>query len=232
MPLPLRLLAVDRQVYVYIFVSRPLVHDLVIVHQILHAPGAVYDVQHPVAVAVVAAVVDHGAQRRQTDTARDEQQILARERRVHGEAVAVRTADRDLLTDLHRVEPVRHTATLLDRKLHVLLVRRRGRNGKHRLSDARDRQHRALSRLMLERLFSVRRDHAEGLDVRRVDTDVRHHTNDRHQRFSSLSHRFSLPQSSSPLRYSSKSDTSSRICRSRRSYIARRCSPDSTPACA
>ena len=218
--------------HVYVRIRRPFVHDLAVVHQILHTPGAIHDVHHPVAVAVVAAIVDHRTERRKTDTARDKQEILARKRVVYGESVAVGTADRDLLTDLHRVEPVRHAAALLDRKLHVLLVRRRGRYGKHCLSDPRDRQHRTLSGSVLERLFAIRCDHAEGLDVRRVDADVRHHADHGHQRFSSLSHRSFLPQSSSPLRYSWKSGTSSRICRSRHSCIARRCFPDSIPACA
>ena len=65
-------------------------------------------------------------------------------------------------------------------------------------SDAGNREHGALTGLMLKSLFAVGSYHAEGLDIGRIYADVRHYADGGNKRFSHLSHfslllTFSLP---------------------------------------
>ena len=94
-------------------------------------------------------------------------------RGVNREAVAVGAADGDLLAGLHGVEPFGHAAALFNGKLHIFLQRGTGRDGEQRLADARHGEHGALAGDMDEGLFAVKADDAEGLDIRRVDADIR-----------------------------------------------------------
>ena len=173
MPVPLRLLAVDGEMDVDAVLLAPDVLDLREVDQILFRARAVDDVDLSVAVTVVAAVVDDRVQRGKTDAARDEQQVLARKGGVDREAVAVGAADGDLLAGLHGVEPFGHAAAFFDGELHIFLQRGAGRDGEQRLADARHGEHGALAGDVDEGLFAVEADHAEGLDVGRVDADIR-----------------------------------------------------------
>ena len=197
MTVPLGLLPVDGQVNLHARVLFPLVDDLLIVHQILHTAGAVDDVDLAVAVAVVAAVVDDGAQRRKADAAGDEEHILAHELGIHGEGMAVGPPDGDLLPHLHAVEPLGHTAALLDGELHVLLIGGGGGDGEHGLAHAGDGQHGALAGLVLEGLLAVGGDHPESFHVGRVDANIGHNADCRHERFAVIHSVCLLPAFSS-----------------------------------
>src|SRR5699024_2213458 len=132
--------------------------------------------------------VDNRTERSESDTAGDEQQIFSGEHGVDREAVAVRTAYRYLLSDFHRMQPFGDAAALLYREFHELYVCRRRGYRKHSLAAAGNRQHRALSGNMLERLFAVGSDGSEGLDVRRVDAYIGDNADCRHKRFFNISH--------------------------------------------
>ena len=67
----------------------------------------------------MAAVIDDGVQRCQTDAAGDEQQVLARKRIVHRETVAVGATNGDLLAHLHAVEPFGDTAAFFDGEVQI-----------------------------------------------------------------------------------------------------------------
>ena len=159
-----------------------------IVHQILHTARAVHNVDLAVTVAIVAAVVDDRAERSESDTSGDEEQVVSRKRGIHGERSAVRTADGDLLSHFHGVKPFGHTTALLDGEFHEFGVGRRGGNGEHRLTNARNRKHRTLPGHMVKCFFAVRRDHTEGFDIRRINADVGYNADLRDQRFFHLSH--------------------------------------------
>ncbi len=164
----------------------PLVQDLLVVDKVLPAPGTVDDIDGPILLAAAPDVVDDRAERREADAAGDEEKVLAEEVRLDREAVAIRPADRHLLARLHLVEPVGHTAAPLDRKFQLLLVRRRRGDREQRLAHAGDREHRALSGDVEERLLPVQPHDAEGLDIRRVLPDARDDADLRDQRV--LSH--------------------------------------------
>ena len=90
-----------------------------------------------------------------------------------GPDFGVPATDGDLLTGLHGVEPFGYAAAFFNGKLHIFLQRGTGRDGEQRLADARNGEHGALAGDMDEGLFAVKADDAEGLDVRRVDADIR-----------------------------------------------------------
>ena len=123
MAVPALLLAVDSQIDIHVFVLAPFVHNLVVVHEVVHAAGAVYDVDVTIVFALVADIVDDGMERCQTDAAGDEEQVFAFKRRIHRKTVSVRTADGNLLTHLHGVEPCGQTAALLNAEFHIFLGR-------------------------------------------------------------------------------------------------------------
>ena len=183
MSVPAFLFAVDREIYFHAVVRHPFADDFVVVHEVVLRSCAVYDLYGTVVFTVVTYIVDDRTERCQTDTARDEQKVLALQFRFHRERLAVRSADRDLLSYVHRVQPFRQAAALLDGEFHIVLVRRRGCDREHRFPYPRDRQHCALTGHMFERLHTVRSEHAERLYVRRVDADVRYLAEIRDQSF-------------------------------------------------
>ena len=146
----------------------------------------------------MAAVVDDGAERSKPDTAGDEEHIMTDKFRIHRERLAVGSSYRYLLTDLHGVEPLGDAAAFLYGKFHIFFVCGRGGYGEHSLADTGNREHGALTGLMLKSLFAVGSYHAEGLDIGRIYADIRHYADSGNKRFSHLSHfslllTFSLP---------------------------------------
>ena len=193
MAVPARLLPVDGEVHGHPLVGLPFGEDLLVIDQIILATGAIDDIHLAVAVAVVPNVVDDRAQRRQTDAAGDEEQILALEGGIHREGVAVGAADGDLLAHLHLVEPLGDAAALFNGELHKLLVGRGRGDGEHGLAHPGDGEHGALARLMLEGLFPLGGNHPEGFYVGRIDPDIGDDADRGDQRFLTLIHVPSLP---------------------------------------
>ena len=130
-----------------------------------------------VVLAVGQHVFDHAAQRRQADAAGDENQILALEFGIHGKAVAIGAAHGDLLANVHLVQPAGEATALFDGELHMVGAGGRRGDGEHRLAHARDGEHGALARHVLEAhaRARVRAHDREGLDVRRIAADGRDH---------------------------------------------------------
>ena len=173
MTVPVVLRAVDGQVDVDAVLFAPFVEDLLEIDQIFLRARTVDDVDLAVAVAVMTAVVDDGMQGRKADAAGDEQQILASKCGVHGEAVSIGAAQRELLPRLHAVQPRGHAAALFDGEFQKAFLRRGGGDGKQCLAHTGHGEHRALAGDVRKGLFAVQVDHAEGLDIGRVHADVR-----------------------------------------------------------
>ena len=172
MSVPAFLRTVDRKIDLKIRFFFPFVADFLDVHEVVHASRAVNNHHFTVIVAIMTNVIDDAAQRREPDAARDKEQIFALEISLDGEIFTVRPADGDLLSDFQRMDHLGDAAAFFNGKLHVLFVRRRRRDREHTLADAGDGNHRALAGQMLERLFPVRADDAESLDVGRIPADI------------------------------------------------------------
>ena len=180
---PALLLTVDCEIDVDVLVGAPFVYDLAVVDKIVLRARTVYDVYMSVILTLIAAVVYDRAERSKADTAGDKEQVASLEIALDGESVSVRSANADLLSDVHLMEPFGQTTALLYRKFHKLFVRRRRGYREHRLSDTRDREHCALSGNVYERLFAVKSNDAEGLNVRRVYSYIGDNTEFRDQSF-------------------------------------------------
>ena len=107
---PALLLAVDRKIDLDAGIVFPFVENFRVIDEIVRGARAVDDLHAAVVFSLCADVVYHGVKRSKSDTARDKEEVLALQRSLNGEAVAVGTADRDLLTGLHHVKPARATS--------------------------------------------------------------------------------------------------------------------------
>ena len=114
--------------------------------------------------------------------------------------VAVRPTDGDLIAHLKAVQIARQAAAFFDAELLILLICRRGGDGKHSLAYTRLTQHRALARHMLKQLAALRRVDTECLYIRRLLPDVCDDADLRDQRIQTVvfmtctfTHSFSLP---------------------------------------
>ena len=178
---PFGLFTVDGEMHVDIGILRPFADDLVIIDQILHTAGAVYNVDFAVTLPVVTAIVDYGTKGRQTDTAGNKQQILALQAIVavfrcrnsfYREVLSQRASDSDFLSYIHHMQPACQTAALFNGKIQEIRLRGGGSNGKQGLPYPRNGQHGALAGDMDEGLFAVKADNTERLDVRRIHLGI------------------------------------------------------------
>ena len=130
------------------------------------------DVNGAVFLAVVADVIYDRAERSKSYTAGNEHKVLARELGVNGEAVAVGTADGQLLTHLDEMEPCGEASAFLDAEFHILAVCGRRGYREHRLALAGDGEHGALTGDMLKALSSAGSVYAEGLYIGGIPADI------------------------------------------------------------
>ena len=186
MSVPAFLRAVDGQIYIDALCFAPDLLDFFELYKVVRRAGTVEDIDGAVISAVVKHIIDDGAQRRQTDTTGDKQQIFPFQLCLNREMIAVWTADGNLVAHLQAVQIIRQHSAFFDAEFLEFFICRRGGDGKHTLADAGRAEHCALSRHMFKQLAALRRVDAERLYVRRFLADVGNHAHHRNQRISGI----------------------------------------------
>ena len=177
-----------------ILLRRPHISQLIVTHKIFLAASAINNINAAVIVTLIQHIIDYTAQRRQTDTTGDKQQILSLQFILNREMIAVRPTHSNLLAWFNiKMQKVRNRAAAFNAELHIFFVRRRGGNGKNRLTLTGNRKNSALSRHMLKQLTAADFLYAEGFYISCFRADIRHHANLRNQGILTITHPASPP---------------------------------------